>query len=179
MAAKVTFDTSIFEVVVTQTPDVNGFIDLDVQVDLFSDGKEDWLASANGGGDPALARFEFPIEAIGGVQTADGKQGTLYLLKAPWKLRLYDGDHELRINGVLRSNDGTRVWVPPVTPRTIAVTPLAPNDVVFLSPDDASTLAGAVWDELVDNHLIAGSAGVVLADARLQAARAFQIGASL
>lgn len=170
MGAKVTFDTSVKEIIVTQAPDVNGFIDLNVQVDIYSDGKEDWVAT------PSLRPFTFPVQPIGGVTTADGKQGTLYILLSPWKLRLYDADHELRLDGVLRTDDGSRVWLAPATPRTIAVTPLSPSDVVFLAPD-AAALADAVWDETAADHVSAGSAGEALEDARKNARRAFQVGA--
>lgn len=139
MAPKVTFNPVAREIEVTLAPDGDGVIDLNVQVDVYSDGKEDWLATAE------LQKYRFPIEAVGGFNTAAGKQGTLYILKTPWRLRLYDADHELRLDGVLVAEDGTRVWLGPTTPRNIAVTSLVPNNVVSVVPPAAGTVAEAVW----------------------------------
>jgi len=144
MAAKVTFDPILKEIIVTQAPDGDGVITLNVQVDLYSDGKEDWLTV------PGLANFEFPIDADGGQDTAAGTRGTLYTILAPWKLRLFDADHELRIDGTLVASDGSRVWEAPANPRTIAVLPLAPPDLVYLAPPTADSVSENVWGRVLN-----------------------------
>jgi hypothetical protein len=55
------------------------------------------------------------------------------------------------------------------------VTPLAPNDVVFLSPATASVLADAIWDELTAGHQTAGTTGKALTDAVRHALASFQV----
>lgn len=80
MAAKVTFDHTTRTIKPKDPVTDTGSIQLDVQVDLYSDGKEDWLA------DTTLNKFYFPIEAIGGQPTAAGQLGTTYILTNGWRL---------------------------------------------------------------------------------------------
>lgn len=95
MAAKVTFDAATRRVVVTQAPDANGVINLNVNVDLYSDGKEDWLAT------PGLHGSRFPIDALGGNPTPEGSLGDSYILRYGWKIAPYEADHTLVIDGNL------------------------------------------------------------------------------
>ena len=74
MTAKITFDAGNKIIVPTGPPSSDGIIALDAQVDLYSDGKEEWLV------DSSLAKMKFPIEPIGGRVVAPGKLGTTYLL---------------------------------------------------------------------------------------------------
>lgn len=128
---KISFDTASKEILITAVPDSDGVIDFDVQVDLYSDGKEMWLADA------ALKKFDFPVLAQGGNITAAGVRGTLYTLIAPWKIRMPDYDHEFRYTGALVASDGTRVWVKPSGGDfSVAVIPATPDNIVFLKPND-------------------------------------------
>jgi hypothetical protein len=95
MAAKVTFNASTRRIEVTQTPDANGVINLNVKVDLYSDGKEDWLAT------PALQKARFPIEPKGGDTLPVGVLGDSYILVNGWKIQPYEADHTLIIEGNL------------------------------------------------------------------------------
>lgn len=79
MAAKVTFDHTTKRIRPVGPP-VNGVIVLDVQVDLYSDAKEDWLA------DTTLQKFRFPVEPIGGQTVSAGQLGATYLLVNGWRL---------------------------------------------------------------------------------------------
>lgn len=128
MANKLSVDPLLKLLTVTAVPDVDDIITFDVQIDLYSDLKEDWLI------DPALNRFSFPVRAEGGQVTAAGVRGTLYTLLDPWRIVLYDADHEFRFAGALVAQDGTRFWRRPPTPREIAVVQAAPSGVVFLQP---------------------------------------------
>jgi hypothetical protein len=153
MAAKVNFNTTTKEIEVTLAPDVDDIIDLDVKVDIYSDGKEDWLNT------PSLRNFRFPLFAVGGITTSVGKQGAIFVLKTPWKIKLYDADHELRLTGVLATEDGTRVWTEPDGIRSVAVIPAIPNDVVSTIPPTSSENAIAVWQESVTGNDLAGTFG--------------------
>jgi len=119
MAAKVTFDSATKIITVTQAPDVDGFVDLDVKADLYSDGKEEWLADAT------LNKFRFFMQAIGGQEKPGGYVGTTFFLKYGWKLRPYEASHTLRISGNLYTDDGSS----PVVPTVGAYTVLAQVDV--------------------------------------------------
>ncbi|MDX1407028.1 MAG: hypothetical protein R3330_02815 [Saprospiraceae bacterium] len=80
---------------VTQAPDANGLIVLNVREDLYSDGKEDWLADAT------LNKMRFPVQAIGGNPLPLGVLGDTYILENGWKIAPYEADHTLRIVGNL------------------------------------------------------------------------------
>lgn len=95
MAAKVTFNATTRRIEVTQAPDASGVIRLDVQVDLYSDGKEDWLAT------PSLQGSRFPIRPIGGDTTPEGQLGDSYILENGWRIAPYEADHTLVIDGNL------------------------------------------------------------------------------
>ena len=108
MAVKVDYDTDKRIIYVTQAP-VDGLIDLDVQIDLYSDMKEDWRT------DSALNKFKFPIASVGGNPLPGSKTlGDTYFLEVPWKIRPYEADHKLAINGNLFARDGTSVTVPTI-----------------------------------------------------------------
>ena len=103
MGAKVTFDpiTRIISVVDTPT---NGEINHSVAVDLYSDGKEDWLANET------LRRLRFPIRVIGGDPTPTDFVGSTFFLSSDWKLRPYEGNHRYILNGNFFSEDGTSIF---------------------------------------------------------------------
>jgi len=95
MANKITYDT-------TSTPKLirinDGITEIDVQIDLYSDSKEDWLANLS------LARYIFPFLTVGGeplsaTQFITGK----YFLSSGWRIKPFEGDHELTITGDLFS----------------------------------------------------------------------------
>lgn len=60
MGAKVTFNEVTKIIEIDEAPDVDGEVFIDVKTDLYSDGKEDWVANEN------LRKFQFPISAVGG-----------------------------------------------------------------------------------------------------------------
>ncbi len=105
MAAKVSFDTTTRIITITQAPVLeNGdwVVDIDVKVDLYSDGKEDWLASET------LRKLVYPISSVGGNPTVGlNKLGSTFFLASDWKIAPYEASHRLRVNGNFYSVDGT------------------------------------------------------------------------
>ncbi len=95
MGAKIAFDAANRKFVVTQPPDVNGVIEIDIQVDLYSDGKEDWKNEAY----PGIANMRFPVNAIGGDQFGREKLGISYLILNGWSFKPYEADHTFRLIG--------------------------------------------------------------------------------
>ena len=110
MALKATFDPIAKLISLTSAPDVNGFVRLDVQKDLYSDGKADWQNDLN------LNKFNFPFTTFGGNPLGDGVfAGAYYILDntSGWRIRPYPADQELTINGNLFGLDPTvRLFVP-------------------------------------------------------------------
>lgn len=117
MAAKITYDT-------TSTPKLirvnDGITELDVQIDLYSDAKEDWIS------DSYLAGFEFPFTTVGGEPlTATKSKGPAFFMSSGWRIKPFEGDHELQINGDLFSAS-----VPP-TPLNTATSGAFTVSVIF------------------------------------------------
>lgn len=100
MGAKITFDAAEREFVVTQAP-VDGVITIDVQVDLYSDGKEDWLS------DPTLDVMQFPINPVGGDQFGLlGVIGKWWIVQYGWHFKPFEADHTFRLVGNIATAAG-------------------------------------------------------------------------
>ena len=102
MGAKITFDPANREFVCVGPP-VDGVIEIDLQVDLYSDAKEDW---ANYATYPDLSSTMFPILAIGGNAFGDLTLGVSYLILHGWHFRPYEADHTLRLVGNIGTAEG-------------------------------------------------------------------------
>jgi len=107
MGAKLYANSATKTLIVTEIPDGNGFIDLDVQVDIWSDLIEDWQS------DLTLRGHTFPIILIGAEVVSAGKLGSTYVLNDPWYMRPYEADHTLNINGNLFTELATTQLVAP------------------------------------------------------------------
>ena len=116
MGAKVTFNEITKIIEIDETPDVNGDVLIDVKVDLYSDGKEDWVAAES------LRKFNFPIGAVGGNPLPGAKDlGTTFFLASDWKIRPYDADHRLIIDGNLYSEDGSDPFLDTLSNYTVRI----------------------------------------------------------
>lgn len=101
MGSKVTFDPITKIIQIDEAP-VDGVVEIDVKIDLYSDGKEDWVST------PSLTMISFPIRNVGGDPLPGDKAlGATFFLDNAWKIRPYEGDHRLLVNGNLYSEDGT------------------------------------------------------------------------
>jgi hypothetical protein len=104
MASKISFDIIKREITITVAPvleDGDFVIDLDIQKELYSQGKNDWVASNN------LRRLRFPISAVGGNDLPGSKVlGDTYFIRPDWKINPYEADHRFRVNGNFYSTDG-------------------------------------------------------------------------
>ena len=74
---------------------------IDVKVDLYSDGKEDWQSTEQ------LRRLRYPIRGVGGDARPGGALGSTFFLASDWKIQPYNSSQRLRINGNFYSEDGT------------------------------------------------------------------------
>jgi len=101
MGAKVTFNELTRIIEIDLAPDANDEVFIDVKIDLYSDGKEDWVANEN------LRRLIFPISAVGGNSLPGSKQlGSTFFIRSDWKIAPYEASHRLIINGNFYSEDG-------------------------------------------------------------------------
>jgi hypothetical protein len=109
MGIHVDYDTDKRIIYVTTAPTLDGgdwVVNLDVKIDLYSDGKEDWL------GNDALNKFYFPVRSVGGDDLPGEKSlGATFFLDSGWKLKPYEADHVFKVDGNLYSEDGTSPFV--------------------------------------------------------------------
>jgi hypothetical protein len=116
MGEKVEFDEINKIINITLAPDVNGDIFIDVKTDLYSDGKEDWVANEN------LRKFRFPISAVGGNPLPGSKElGSTFFLASDWKIKPYNASHRLTVNGNLYSEDGSDLFLDPDGSYTVRI----------------------------------------------------------
>jgi hypothetical protein len=116
VGAKLYADTATKTLIVTQAPDVNGFVNLNVQEEVWSDLIIDWE------GDVDLRKFTFPVVAIGGQTISSGKLGTTYVLLDPWHVQPYEADHVFDIDGNLFTESAlTHLVAPTVGAFTVTV----------------------------------------------------------
>lgn len=99
MGTKITFDPDAREFI-CDGPPVDGVIEIDLQVDLYSDGKEDWRT------DPTLTVMKFPVDAKGGDPFGSVTLGDAYLILHGWAFRPHESDHTLRLVGDIGTAGG-------------------------------------------------------------------------
>lgn len=120
MGSKANFDPLTKVITITEAPDGNGRVSIDVQKDLYSAAKEDWQS------DLALNRLRFCFrDSFGGQDIGDNKQaGAYYFLDnlSGWRVKPYEASHELILNGNLFGVDPlSPVLVPTTGTYTVAI----------------------------------------------------------
>lgn len=108
MGHKVTFNSTTKIIQVHIAP-VDGIVDIDVKIDIYSDGKEDWKSDAT------LNKFLFPVTAVGGDPLPGSKAlGSTFFLEYGWVIRPYESNHTMQVNGNLYSRDDDSPFIPTV-----------------------------------------------------------------
>ena len=157
MGEKVTFDPYNKIIQVTLAPTYNGtdwIVDIDVKVDIYSDGKEDWKT------DSTLNKLRFPLRAVGGNALPGEKSlGTTFFLDPDWKIRPYEDDHTMNVNGNLYSEDGTSPYTKVLGTYNVmvinSVSSLVDSTVSQLDELQYAAYMGAAW--LDENSSYAGT----------------------
>lgn len=149
MAAKAQFDVTNRLIILTEPP-VDGVASIDLRVDLYSDGKEDWELNAN---DERAHRFPFITSQTAGSPTSGGRDEPIFfrLRNGPegWRIQPFDSDHTLTIIGTLVPQDETLPVFEPRPGRTIlAITD--GSEVAQLT--QGNTLSPAQDQRLSDIH---------------------------
>ena len=151
MGVKLYADTATKELVVTLAPDVNDKVEINAQIDVWSDLEEDWESTL------ALRRHTFPVVAIGGQTISAGKLGTTYVLLDPWQIRPYEADHELIITGNLFTESAlVNLVLPTVGAYTVTATRNLSTLVEVVETEAAA--GGGSFDDLMTDR-VAGSYG--------------------
>lgn len=137
--AKVTFDGENKLIIVD-----NLITELDVRVDIYSDWKE-WLLIGDN------IKFSQALSAIGGDPIATGVYvGTTYFLENGWRIRPYEGTHQLTIVGNLYTREsGQSPVIPTLGNYNVLVNMFRSNLVDTISTGgggDPQDVAEAVWN---------------------------------
>jgi len=151
MGQKVSFNALTKIITVTQTPDADDTITISVKKDLYSDGKEDWVASES------LRKYQFPITAIGGNLRPDGSAvGATFFIDSAWKIQPYSANHKMVVQGNLYAVDGTDPFLNAdgYTIRIVqdisTIIVRIPQEVPALSTEESSKLMGLPDETVTD-----------------------------
>lgn len=99
IGAKATFDATTKIIQLTEAPS-NGLVEFDIKIDLYSDGKEDWITTPN------LTKLPFPLRPVGGDPITDIEElGSTFFLDPAWKIRPYEANHKLLVEGNFYAED--------------------------------------------------------------------------
>lgn len=116
---------------------------LDMTIDLYSDWKE-WVGLRD------HTKFLEAIETEGGNPTPTGFVGRSFFLVNGWRMRTWEGDHVLTLNGniyVADTNDGggPNLFVPTIDPHNILIQQAFSNltDLVIVSGSSGTSSSGS------------------------------------
>lgn len=166
MGAKVSFNPLTKIITITQAPS-GGVVDLDTKIDIYSDGKEDWINDSN------LTKYRFPIRAIGGDQLPGSRKlGSTFFLQYGWRIKPYEANHTLRVEGNLYTDEGDSPFLATNGAYTVSIintvsslieAVISTQNVVtgdLSSVPTAQEVATAVWSDAVTNYsAVSGSFG--------------------
>lgn len=97
---KVTFDGTLKRIIVEA-----GITSLSILEDVYSEWKR-WVVLSDN------SKYPSAMRSVGGDPLPGGQfLGSTFFLQNGWKIRPYEGDHTLTINGNLFSEDGTSPFV--------------------------------------------------------------------
>lgn len=154
MGAKVSFDPVNKIINVTQAPALIGgeqVVELNVKIDLYSDGKEDWITDAS------LQKLDFPLRAVGGDPLPGSKSlGSTFFIAPPWRIRPYEASHILRVNGNMYMEDGTSPFTQTLGTYNVmvesTVSNLVDSTVAQLKEIEYSSFQNHVWIDAVNGY---------------------------
>jgi hypothetical protein len=154
--AKVTFDGNNYLIIVN-----NGITTLDVKVDLYSDWKE-WVMQGDN------SKYFPAFRTVGGDPlTLTVSLGDYYFLQnqagVGWRIRPYEGNHTLTINGNLAAEDsGSTTFVQTLGNYNVLVKLITSSLTQTVSTGGGSTpseIASAVWDATATSYDAPGTMG--------------------
>lgn len=142
--AKVTFDGTNKLIIVN-----TGITELTFYDDVYTEWKT-WVASGN-------SMYLQAIKLVGGeVITATRALGNTFFLLNGWRIRPYEGDHTLIINGnVYTDPAGYTITVPTLGSYNVTVNLIVSDIIESVSATvNVDGIANAVWDSTSANQII-------------------------
>ena len=159
---KVTFDGPNKLIYVNE-----GVTELNVRDDIYSDWKE-WVQYEDN------AKYEQALRTVGGDPISEGVfLGQTFFLTNGWRIRTWEGNHRLIVNGNLYTNEGDNVFVPTLQPWNIEIAMTRSNLVDLIQPvvnvegieiPTAPEIATEVWNKSTVDHQLVGSFGKLAFD---------------
>lgn len=117
--ATVAFDGGEKLITITTAPDASGVVEVDVQKDLYSEAKRQWLT------DSELQKYPFPFRTIGGDPLSPTLAAGAYFFldnAAGWRIQPYEADHEaVFVGNLYRENVYQPLFISPPGGHTIAL----------------------------------------------------------
>jgi hypothetical protein len=138
MGQKVTFDPVNLIIQIDEAPTLIGadwVVEINVEADLYSDGKEDWLV------DTDLHKLKFAVGSTGGDLKPGGQVGKTFFLEGGWKIRPYEADHWFKVVGNMYARDGTNPFISTLGNYNVAITQTV-SDLVTINEVGTSGLTG-------------------------------------
>lgn len=175
MAEKVTFDGPNRLIIINYGEDV-----IDAKVDLYSAWKR-WFTASPSGDVSANSAYLEAFSTTGGDDIGEGQTiSPYYFLENGWRVKPYEDDHFLTINGNLYVREGgspvvgtdgsysvvAKLVVSPQSITTVVETSASgltdEESYKLFSLPDRGEYADEVWDELLSEHTSAGTAGQII-----------------
>lgn len=135
-----------------------GVVSFDVQIDLYSDGKEHWLT------DTTANKFDFPVRTVAGDPISGSESiSPFFFLRDGWKIRPDEVDHQLDVLGNLFIDTGEigGLFVPTTGGFTVLVNITVSSKATSVGGD----VATQVWSSNISSSP-ANSAGAALSELR-------------
>lgn len=161
MGNKVAFD-EINKIINVTTVPVAGEVAIDVAIDLYSDGKEDWVANEN------LRKFNFPIRVTGGDPLPEDYLGSTFFLASDWKIRPYEASHRMTVSGNFYAEDGSDPFVDTIGDSIVRImlvlsALVSKVETGVVTEQNKAEIVDGVWNEQTADHKEDGSYGAELA----------------
>lgn len=157
MAAKATFDVVNKLILLDVVAPVSSRVEINTQIDLYSDAKEEWQAEA-------FQKFEFPFTTIGGNDLGGGLEaGDYYFLRTDlgWRIRPYEQSHTLTLTGNIYPIDSEDDIIVPTSTSVTVATVLERSQLTQTVQDQIAQTASAVWAQSVSTAASSTYGGVM------------------
>lgn len=127
-----------------------------LQGDVYSAWKE-WIKNPN----HINALYPSAMSVVGGDPLPGSRAlGTTFFLENGWKMRTWEGDHELTVTGNFFTRDGSSAFIPTIQPWTITVNLNTSTlvETVFgetnITANDQAAIASSVWANTIAIELL-------------------------
>ena len=150
---KVTFDGERRLILVN-----DGVTELNVKTDIYSDWKE-WMRIEQN------TKWQQALRTVGGdPRTSTQSLGASFFLMNGWKMKTWEGDHRLVVDGNLSTEDGSPVFIHVEGPYTVEIDMSVSNLIDQTTTPTTAQIVASVLDEILALHTVSGSVAQAITD---------------